>query len=372
MDYVFIFIGEFGYELFDWVAKVNELTAKLKKNYPDSSIVVGGRKGLNILYDNFDFYVDISEVSLYKESVASGYFARLSSDDNLLSPNNLLFNELLKAQVQRFIIANLVNEFPNNKDLFSYKFIFSSNINVVQGVKLGQDPYIKWNNIYNEDVLINNKFKKIDGDKINEFEVPSATRELVKSLGKKNYILVQSRRREVVVRSSTRINEKKLIDNLSINHNIILINFDTGRKFDSKSDLKKFDSSKVINIECNSFIEQCYLILNSKLPVFLTEGDFGSHIYVPPFLGVNVIAIAPSNIYNIGTTPIKFWNNKIFANFNSSIIPLKFNECEDNSDCSEGCDDNSLEIVNFINNYIERSRIDLFFQKLNKNLISEL
>ena len=50
------------------------------------------------------------------------------------------------------------------------------------------------------------------------------------------------------------------------------------------------------------------------------KGDFGSHIYVPPFMGKDVFAIAPRSVYQLdtlpgvrwSTTPIEFWNRKVF------------------------------------------------------------
>lgn len=46
--------------------------------------------------------------------------------------------------------------------------------------------------------------------------------------------------------------------------------------------------------------------------VFLTEGDFGSHIHIPPFMGHDVVAIAPQSLYDFESTPIEFWNGSVF------------------------------------------------------------
>lgn len=69
-------------------------------------------------------------------------------------------------------------------------------------------------------------------------------------------------------------------------------------------------------VNCNvnrliHFAQQC---------LFFTEGDWGSHIYVPPFLGKDVIAIAPRSVYAVGSTPLDHWNPNDFR-FGGQVIP---------------------------------------------------
>ena len=54
--YVFIFLGEFGYELFNWQGKVK----KFYKTLGEGEIIVcAGRRGLDIIYPYAKYYQDL-------------------------------------------------------------------------------------------------------------------------------------------------------------------------------------------------------------------------------------------------------------------------------------------------------------------------
>jgi hypothetical protein len=111
--------------------------------------------------------------------------------------------------------------------------------------------------------------------------------------------------------------KERLIDALARNGKVVLLSFSTGRKFDSYS---HFDRSlHCVHFDARSFVEQACLIHFAKRCLFFTEGDFGSHVYVPPFMGRDVVAIAPRSVYELGTTPIEFWNRNVFS-FGGRII----------------------------------------------------
>ena len=71
--------------------------------------------------------------------------------------------------------------------------------------------------------------------------------------------------------------------------------------------------------------EQACLIHFAKHCLFFTEGDLGSHIYVPPFMGKDVTAVAPRSIYELESAPIDFWNRGVFR-FGGQIVPLPTEE----------------------------------------------
>ena len=131
------------------------------------------------------------------------------------------------------------------------------------------------------------------------------------------FVLCQTRKRDIVIRSKDRVPKERLIEQLSRKVKVVLLSFDTGRALDSYSAFRGLPGCYAY--ACGSFVEQSCLIHFAKHCVFFTEGDFGSHIYVPPFLGKNVIAIAPRDIYELGTTPIDFWNRYVFQ-FGGQII----------------------------------------------------
>ena len=132
------------------------------------------------------------------------------------------------------------------------------------------------------------------------------------------YVLIQTRVRQVVVRSRDVVPKDELIRALVERVKVVMLSFNTLRRFDSFS---QFDPSlKAVHYACRSFVEQACLIHFARRCVFFTEGDFGSHIYVPPFMGKDVVAIAPRSVYGLGTTPIDFWNRNVFR-FGGRIIP---------------------------------------------------
>src|SRR5262249_34896158 len=97
----------------------------------------------------------------------------------------------------------------------------------------------------------------------------------------------------------------------------------TGRHLDSYSAFA--DVPGCFSYTASAFVDQACLISLAKSCVFFTEGDFGSHIYVPPLLGKNVHAIAPRDIYQLGTTPIDYWNRTVFG-FGGQILPWEAEE----------------------------------------------
>ena len=58
MIYVFTFLGEFGYELFNWQGLVRKFKSTCSA---DDKIVGGGRTGMDIWYPYADAFVDISD-----------------------------------------------------------------------------------------------------------------------------------------------------------------------------------------------------------------------------------------------------------------------------------------------------------------------
>ena len=97
------------------------------------------------------------------------------------------------------------------------------------------------------------------------------------------------------------------------------MNFNTGRDWDSRSEISAQKNCHVLKTA--SAHEQAILIKYAAECIFPTENDFGSHIYVPPFMGRDVLAIAGADVYQIGTTPIDFWNDEIFK-FGGKIFPF--------------------------------------------------
>ena len=73
MNYVFTFIGEFGYELFNWQGVIRKWAQENKK--PEDKIIICSRHGLENIYEFADHYIDISQLDSYNNTVADCYRA---------------------------------------------------------------------------------------------------------------------------------------------------------------------------------------------------------------------------------------------------------------------------------------------------------
>src|SRR5262249_39932068 len=170
--------------------------------------------------------------------------------------------------------------------------------------------------IYDRLDLSNNVYDRIRPDLRVRRDVEDA---LAFDLASVPFTLVQARARRIVVRSTDQVPTKQLVQELARRQRVVLLGFDSGRALDSTSDLPAMPDTRLYR--CASFLEQACLVHFARRCVFLTEGDFGSHIYVPPFMGRNVVAIAPASIFKLGTTPIEFWNERVFR-FGGQIRPV--------------------------------------------------
>ena len=306
MVYVFIFLGEFGYELFNWQG----LVRKFKKTCSESDkIIIGGRRGMDIWYPYADVFIDISEVPLFKNSRADSYVCY-----DLNSPYQQDTLDEIKASVRAHIEAQI-------QELDFYKangsraeYIFSSDLNRLNGIYFGQ--WREFFSIYGGEGYKQNLHEKINFD---SDELRKKIEDILQMKLSEPYILFQGRKREIVIRSTYVVPIETLIKKIAEKINVVILNFNTGRAWDSKSEFSEIPGCRTISI--SSSHEQAILIRYAAACVFSTENDFGSHIYVPPFMGKDVLAIAGEDVYKIGTTPIKFWNDNIFK-FGGKIIPF--------------------------------------------------
>ena len=313
MTWVFVFLGEFGYELLNWQGVVRRFSRTLP---PGERIVCASRAQLHPLYETADCYVDISHVPEFEGSVASGYFALDPARLAPHAPRNVLYDRRLRRAIRR-CVEEQVTERP-------LRFVFSSTRTDLRGcrfgasrVRWGRDPFE--GDIYERLNLANNEFAQIEPDE-------SSRREVEDALGldlDQPFVLCQSRDREIVRRSTDQVPKARLIEELASRVPVVLLSFDTGRALDSYSSFD--DIGDCHRFAARTFGPQSVLVSHARRCVFFTEGDFGSHIYVPPFLGRDVHVVAPRALYDVGTTPIDFWNEHVFR-FGGQIVPLRAEE----------------------------------------------
>ena len=80
MNYVFTFIGEFGYELLNWQGTVRKWVNLYKKD--TDKIIICSRKGLQSLYEFADYYIDISELESYNYTIGDCYTCYVFTNRN--------------------------------------------------------------------------------------------------------------------------------------------------------------------------------------------------------------------------------------------------------------------------------------------------
>jgi hypothetical protein len=313
MIYVFTFLGEFGYELLNWQGVIRKFAAALD---PADVIVCCSRARVYPLYEYADLYVDISEAPLFKRSRACCYSGTIGAGAPGRAVNRA-FDAALRASLRSFVTNRIRVLKPEwiAADDRQLVFIFSSQQTIVRGFVFGCDPdRIEAEADIGEGLDIeNNLYARIAPDITLRAEVE---RRAGFDLSEP-YALVQTRQRRVGPASAA-VPAAHIIGALSSEMRVVRLSFATGRLLDSFS---RFDRGEgCVDYAARSFPEQSCLIHFAARCVFLTEGDFGSHTYVPPFMGKDVIAVAPRSVYTPWRDAIDFWNRKVFR-FGGQLIP---------------------------------------------------
>lgn len=310
MTYVFVFVGEFGYELFNWHAVVRKFTSLR----PAADVVCCSRGDVRPLYDG-GRYVDIGEVAAFRDSIANMYYA---DPHERPSPKEArAFERRLRREIEAHVRETL--GMPRRRiGRQALDFVFSSQGRVLDGCRFGIDRFDAapgTGDIYEGLDLENNLFRRI---------VPA--REQLPGLEERAgfpldepFVLVQSRQRDIGARSDALIDEAAIVATLAKRTRVVWLGFTTGRKLDSYSEPATTEGVHTLTI--GSFAEQSCLIDKASACVFFTTGDFGSHLYVPPFLGRDVLAVTPRDVLEIGTAPIAFWNENVFR-FGGRLEPV--------------------------------------------------
>lgn len=340
MNYIFIFLGEFGYELLNWQGVVRNIVKQLSKK---DKIICCSRKGLEPFYEEADLYINISEVSNYKNSLACVYHAlpasKLKDIKFLGRATRKLHNFFLKRALKKYIYRQIDAYNKKNKDHIidltkKNTFVFSDCRNELRGAVIGSSTFGSENgekfegSIYADLNYKNNIYKKIKADsKYNQV--------VEKKLGfflDEPFILCQSRESSIRNFAPDALKIDELLICLAQKINTVLLSFDTGRNKDSFSKFASIPGTCIYDI--NNFIEQAILINHAQKCLFFTEGDFGSHIYLPPFLGKDVFAVAPDLVYQLETSPVEFWNKNIFK-FGGQIKPAVMENIIENKEKME-------------------------------------
>ena len=306
MIYIFTFTGEFGYELLNWRSVIKKFKDTL---HPNDKIICCSRKGLERMYDFSicDQFIDISELEKFKNSEADQYQCLPVVDGSGTRNGAHEFQLELEQDVQQYVFSII------DLSELEHQFIFSHNPKSIRGIQFGGGT------IYDTPVLSNNTYTKISCDFSRELQL-----NLEEKLGFRlstNYTLIQTAYRHTVRRSKVELDHEKLFEYFDA-PNIVLLDFNTNRFNDSFS---KFENDGKTVISLDNFDEQACLIHYATECIFLTEGDFRSHNYIPPLLGKDVVSVAPKDVLNLPSSAIKFWNKNVFK-FGGQIIPLEYEQ----------------------------------------------
>lgn len=115
MIYIFIFLGEFGYELLNWQGVIRKFS---KTAEASDKIICCSRTNLHPLYEMADAYLDISKVGPFAKGIACAYYALAGPVYNINSRMNLIYARQLKTELKSFILRrlkmmNLLDEKPS-------------------------------------------------------------------------------------------------------------------------------------------------------------------------------------------------------------------------------------------------------------------
>ena len=310
-EIVFVFLGEFGYELLNWQGKVRNF-AKSNNHLRVSAI---SRKSCEILYENSTRYIPLDSIDLWKNSIADGYFARFEG----VGRNSIL--ELKKNRELHKAIKNAFYAIAG-KDHLKIKWVWSDRLTILSRVEFGANRYLFGRNlehgsiyesleVFANDVLLTNNFK---ASKIQEESSPE------------DYILIMRAERSRIVRSEGLINASRIVEEISKTYPVILGEFLTSRLNDTTG---KFNNGNFKVIQFSNLEEQFRLILKSRVCFFISEGDLRSHTYIPPLIGKNVLVYGFRDIFPADT--LKRWNSSLFKE-TGRILPIFAEEIERNFD----------------------------------------
>ena len=367
MNYVFVFVGEFGFELLNWQGMVRKFRETLQTG---DKIVCCSRANVYPLYEFCDAYVDIAAVPMFQHSRSLAYFAvpaTAASGWDTLSARR--FNQELKASLRVFILDRLYEQGVLTDADQALRFIFSSDHTELHNIGFGRRrrgqvglvlatlleqcrammprsgamDCVSWEgvnkrffamtkgvpalraldhtkaaSIYDLPGLSDNTYVRIQPDF-------TLIKEVQKKLGwdplGEAFVLCQTRQRPIYRLSPEPlpwVAIRSLLARLATEMKIVLISFQTGRALDSYSAFGAIENCQTY--ACQTFPEQGLLIHFASHCLFFTEGDFGSHIYVPPLMGKDVTVLAAASMYALPTAPIASWNEHVFR-FGGQILP---------------------------------------------------
>jgi len=317
MTYVFIFTGEFGYELLNWNGVVRKWAQQHKQN--GDTIVVCSRHGLESIYEMADYYIDVSDIDAYKNSIADCYCSFVRDGNGKIDRHGYHETAILET------IKATIDE-AGFKDV---RYIYSPVLNVLNGCVFGRGGiYGPEREVMGQLDVTNNKYTKF----LPKDELYADIESKLGFTLDTPFVLCQRGSRDIVRRDKVRLEVDDFISSISKKYPVVCLSFGTSKKLDSSSTFDDTQMDNVYYYNTDSLEEQACLITKSHRCIFFSEGDFRSHMYVPPFYGKSVTAVATYDVFhNISAfpgrsnAPVKFWNEHVWP-FSRGIEPLYYED----------------------------------------------
>ena len=330
---VFVFLGEFGYELLNWQGRIR----KFKEDFPEKLLIAASRQQSEILYrDSTEYFVSISSVQSYQESIADRYFSHQKNYSF-----NGVFSEMLDALQAALVRRSIRHEIKKELQILGltnrkFQFVFSDKVTSFGGYKFGAPrtrfSRLRWgspDDIYKRLPSGENKYIDL---RENLIEIDFKKNHLAEDENSK-VALIQRAERERIIRVDNFIDEDMYLEALAKSHKVVLLDYTSSRYADTQG---KFTSTIFPHIELESLGEQVALFSKSDLVINFIHGDFRSNTYVAAFCGKQSFVITPSELYD--REYIDKWNKEVFS---GEIVPVIYSSTSKVS-----------ELLHFINNSI--------------------
>lgn len=292
----FVFLGEFGYELLNWQARLRQLS----RNNPSLNLIVASRGATKMLYEDFASFVSLDDAPGFLDFAADGYFVRAPRT----SPNSRADRKAsaaLRRSIESYLKVTL--------RVSSLIVIFSDRKSVVNGQILGCGRFEYGHADCEGDI-----YQQLDTSR-NDYIQLSSISDLAPQSAK-NSLLIMRASRGRITRFHGKVSEAEIISRLAADFPVKLMEFDSNRWDDTEG---RFGVTDIERVTVSSLREQVDLIASSRLCVFFTEGDFRSHTYIPPMCGRDVFVLGEAALFGNGN--LQLWNQEVFR-FGGQIRPL--------------------------------------------------
>jgi hypothetical protein len=330
---VFVFLGEFGYELLNWQGRIR----KFKKEFPEEFLVSASRGQCEILYrDSTEYFMSLSSIPSYQGSIADRYFCH---SKNYQLDN--IFSEILDSFQALLIRRNLRLEIKRELQVIgvknrNLKFIFSDKVTRCGRYKFGAPrsrfARVRWgspDDIYKGLPSGENDFIDL---RENLIEKDFKKNKMIENQNRK-VALIQKAKRTRIIRIDNFIDEDIYLEEIAKSYEVVLLDYSSSRFADTQG---KFTSTVFPHIEIESLGEQVALFSKSDLNINFIHGDFRSNTYVAAFCGKKSFVITPSELYD--REYIDKWNDEVFS---GEIVPFVYSS-----------DSKVSDLLDFINNSI--------------------